>query len=105
MSPECRGASGSERKSPNAQSANTARVLQVFCPLSTQPPSTLVAVLRMAARSLPAPGSDQACDQMSSPQAIRGRSRFCCSSVPNSKMVGASRKMPFCPTRRGAPTR
>ena len=31
--------------------------------------------------------------------------RSCCSGVPNSKIVGASRKMPFCVTRCGAPAR
>ena len=40
-----------------------------------------------------------------SPAAIFGRMRACCSEVPNSKIVGASRKMPFCVTRGGAPAR
>ncbi len=39
-----RWASGSERNRPKPRSPNGARELQIFCPLSFQPPSTLVAV-------------------------------------------------------------
>jgi hypothetical protein len=86
---------------------NAPRVLQVFCPVSNQPPrsSSRVARLVRLARSLPAPGSDQAWHQRSSAAAIRGSSVSCCSGVPNAKSAGDSRKMPFCVTRCGAPAR
>ena len=56
----------------------------------------------MPARSLPASGSDQPWHQISAADAIGGRNRAFCSSVPNSNMVGASRKIPFWLTRSGA---
>ena len=43
--------------------------------------------------------------QVCSPDAIFGRIRSRCSGVPNSKIVGARRKMPFCVTRCGAAAR
>ena len=84
-----------------------ARLAQVFWPLSTQPsPAALRAAReRMPARSLPASGSDQPWHQMASPDAIGGRKRAFCASVPYSSMVGASRKMPFWLTRTGARAR
>src|SRR5262249_5679679 len=57
------------------------------------------------ARSLPAFGSDQPWHHVSSPDAIFRRMRSCCSLVPSSNSVGASRKMPFWVTRCGAPAR
>jgi hypothetical protein len=70
--------------------------------LSSQPPSVFVALLRTAARSLPASGSDQACAQMSSARAMRGRIRSRCSAVPNANNVDASSAMPLALTRAGA---
>ncbi len=95
------------RKRPKPQWAYAAREDHVFWPLSSQPPrsSSRVAVDRSDARSDPASGSDQACAQIVSPVAIDGRKRSCCSGVPWSKMIGASRKMPFWETRPGAPAR
>ena len=92
---------------PKHHSANAPRLAQVFWPLSTQPsPAALrVARERMPARSLPASGSDQPWHQMASPDAIGGRKRAFCASVPYSSMVGASRKMPFWLTRTGARAR
>ena len=55
--------------------------------------------------SEPEAGSDQHWAQICSPVAIVGRNRSCCSRVPWSKMIGASRKMPFWETRPGAPAR
>jgi hypothetical protein len=55
--------------------------------------------------SLPALGSLQACAQTISLDAMVGRKRAFCSSVPTSMMVGPSRKMPFWFTRPGAPAR
>lgn len=83
------------------------RVVQVFWPVNRQPPaaSSRTAFEVIAARSLPALGSDQPWHHRSSADAIRGRNRSCCSWVPYSKMVGANRKMPFWVTRWGAPAR
>ena len=53
---------------------------------------------RPRARTRPGPRSSRRC-------AIDGSQRRCWSSVPWSKMIGASRKMPFCETRPGAPAR
>ena len=101
----CRCASGSERNSPNARSPNGARELQIFWPLSSQPPSVLVAVDRSDARSLPDSGSDHACAQISSPLAIFGSTRSSCSSVPCANSVGASIEVPLALARPGAPAR
>ena len=56
-------------------------------PDSSQPPSARCARARIAARSLPASGSDQACAQISSARAIGGSSRACCSlrAVPQQR--------------------
>jgi hypothetical protein len=83
-------------------SAKAARELHVFVPDSSQPPSARAARARIAARSLPASGSDQACAQISSARAIGGSSRACCSLLPCRSSVGPSRKIPFWPTRTGA---
>ncbi len=105
VSPLCRCASGSERNNPKALSPNGARELQIFWPLSSQPPSVRVAVERNEARSLPDSGSDQACAQISSPLAIFGRIRSSCSSVPCANNVGASIEVPLALARPGAPAR
>ena len=105
--PRWRSASGSVRNSPNRWVQNAPRVVHVFCPVTRQPPasSSRTARLLMPARSLPASGSLQPWHHRSSAAAMRGRMRSCCSGVPNSKTVGASRKMPFWVTRWGAPAR
>ncbi len=92
---------------PKHQSAHTARDAQIFCPLSTHsaPSSLSTPVERMAARSEPALGSLQACAHTISLDAIVGRNRDFCSSVPTSMIVGPRRKMPFWFTRPGAPAR
>ena len=51
----------------------TARDDQIFCPLMTNPDAVRVALVRIAAMSEPALGSDHACAQISSPRAILGR--------------------------------
>ncbi|CAM5538896.1 hypothetical protein SCALM49S_08912 [Streptomyces californicus] len=58
---------------------------------------------RSAARSDPASGSDHACAQTTSPRAIGPSTRVRCSAVPWASRVGASRLIPFCETRPGAP--
>ena len=105
MRPLWRALSGSVRKSPNRWVQNAPRVVHVFWPSSTQPPSTRRALLVTLARSLPAFGSDQPWHQRSSPAAMRRRMPACWAGVPNSKRLGASRKIPFCVTRGGAPAR
>ncbi len=95
--------SGSLRNSPKARSAKAARDDQVFWPLSSQPPSVRTALAVSEARSEPASGSDQACAQITSPEAIGGSTRARCSAVPWSRSVGARRLMPFWLTRPGAP--
>ena len=97
--------SGSVRKRPKKASQKAPRVAQVFWPERRQPPSTRRAVLRPAARSLPALGSDQPWHQSWSAEAIFFSKLSFCASVPHSKRVGASRKMPFWVTRDGAPAR
>jgi hypothetical protein len=89
---------------PKHQSANAPRLAQVFWPERRQPspPALRVARERMAARSLPASGSDQPWHQISSPAAIGGRNRSFWAGVPNSSRVGPSKKMPFWLTRLGA---
>ena len=61
------------------------------------------AVERSDARSDPASGSDHTCAQICSAEAIAGRKRAFCASVPWSSIEGASRLIPFCDTRPGAP--
>ena len=56
--PGCLGASGSVRAPTQYHSAKWAEVVQVFWPLRTQPPSTLVAFSCMEAASDPALGSE-----------------------------------------------
>ncbi len=97
------GAAGSVRKRPKARSANAAREDHVFCPDSSQPPSVRTARDLSEARSEPASGSDQACAHTTAPLAIGGSTCARCSGVAYAKSVGASRLMPFCETRPGAP--
>ena len=56
--PLCLGALGSVRASSAPQRENCAAVVQIFCPVSRQPPSTLGALVVRLARSEPAPGSE-----------------------------------------------
>ena len=73
---------GSVRTMQNSQSAHAPREHQVFWPSRTNHSPSLTPRVVMEARSLPAFGSDQPWDQRSSPDAIRGRKRSFCSSVP-----------------------
>ncbi len=64
--------------------------MNVFAPLTTQPPSTRSALVRIEATSEPAPGSVMPSAAILSP-AIAGRSqRSCCSSVPNFQTGGVA---------------
>ena len=89
----------------NSQSAQAPREHQVFCPFNTKWSSSRSARVAMAARSLPASGSDQPWAQISAPEAMAGRKRSCCSGVPKANRVGASCEMPLVLTRPGAPDR
>ena len=57
-------------------------VIQVFDPLTTYASPSRRAVVRIACRSEPPPGSVSAIVARTSPVAIRGRYRSFCSSVP-----------------------
>ena len=56
--PLCFGALGSVLASSAPHWENCAAVVQIFCPVMRQPPSTLVALVVRLARSEPAPGSE-----------------------------------------------
>ena len=64
--------------------------VHTFCPLRTQPPSTHVARVERAARSLPAPGSLKSWHHTSSPRSVGPTQRSCCSAVPWAMMVGSA---------------
>ncbi len=85
--------------------ARCARLVQIFWPWSSQPPSTLVALVRNDARSEPASGSEKSWHQISSPVRIGRRKRSFCSSVPNSMIVGPARSSPMMFSRSGTPAR
>ena len=55
--PSCLGLSGSVRTVANPRLQNAAPLVHTFCPLTSQPPSVLVARVRIPAASEPAPGS------------------------------------------------
>ncbi len=63
-------------------------VMNVLEPLSTQPPETLRAVVRIPARSEPASGSVMAMASTELPAMASGRKRRCCSGLPNCRMGG-----------------
>ncbi len=64
--PWCLGASGSVRTVARPNEARCAPLVQTFWPLIRQPPSTLVALVRMPAASDPAPGSLNSWHQITS---------------------------------------
>ena len=98
--PWCLGTSGSVRVTRIAQRASCAMDVQTFWPLTTQSSPSRTARVASAARSEPAPGSQNSWHQTSSP-VHSGRSQRCfCSSVPNPRMVGAAMPSPM-PMRRG----
>src|ERR1700730_1988096 len=86
--PLCLGALGSVLASSAPHCENCAAVVQIFCPLMRQPPSTLVALVLRPARSDPAPGSENSWHQIISPRNVGGRKRCFCSSVPNATIDG-----------------
>ena len=62
--------------------------MNVFWPFSTQSPPSLTAVVAIAARSEPVPGSVMPSAVTSSPEAQPGSQRCFCSSVPNEYRYG-----------------
>ena len=57
-------------------SATCATEVQIFWPLSFQPPSTRSAFICSAARSEPAPGSQKSWHQIISPLSVAGQEAF-----------------------------
>ena len=74
-------ASGSVLAQTITRSATWPLVMKILPPSSRQPPSVRRARLFMAARSLPAPGSVMAMAPSTSPLAMAGSQRCCCSGV------------------------
>ena len=72
------------------KSARTPLVMKVFEPLTTQPPSTGSALVRMPATSEPASGSVIPSAAMRSPRMAGARKRCFCSSVPNFQTGGVA---------------
>ena len=64
------------------RSASPPLVMKVFCPLTTSSLPWRSAVVRIACRSLPVPGSVMAMAVITSPLAIRGSHVRFCSSLP-----------------------
>src|SRR5664280_667019 len=91
--PLCLGASGLVRAPTQYQSAKWADVVHVFCPLSTHPPSTLVALSCMEAASEPALGSEYPTANSTSLRRIFGRNSAFNESLPWLMMV-----LPMMPT-------
>ncbi len=95
-------ASGSVRASSRHQSACRPPLAHTFWPLTTNSSPSRRAVVRSAARSEPASGSEKPCTQIS-PSRIAGRWRCRCSSVPAASRVDAAWWMPTkASTSRGA---
>ena len=76
--PSCLGAAGSVRAMQIAQAACLASEVQIFWPVSRQPPSARSARVVSPARSEPAPGSLNSWHHRKSPRSVGGRNRCCC---------------------------
>jgi hypothetical protein len=75
VSPRCFGTLQFVRVRHNPQSARCANELRTLAPLRIQVSPSLVARVRIPARSEPAAGSEKNCTQSSSPFSMRGRWR------------------------------
>ena len=103
--PACRDSSCDVRTIAKIQSPCVALVVQTFCPLTTQESPSSSARVLSAARSLPAPGSENPWHQMTSLcSSGRMMSCFCC-SVPIFITVGARKVRPSGLTVSGARAR
>ena len=89
--PLCFGASTSERAISSPHSQNWAPELQTFCPLMTHSSPSRSARQPRAARSEPAPGSENSWQQSISAARKAATNRSFCSAVPYSSTVGAIR--------------
>ena len=96
--PRCFGASGSVRASMNIQSAYCAPEVQIFCPLITKSSPSRTARVCSDARSEPEPGSENPWHHCTSPERIRPRCSFFCSSLPCTMSVGPTIDVPMPPT-------
>ena len=74
---------GAVRAKTTNSPAVVALVMNCFEPSITHPSPSGVAVVRRPAGFEPAPGSVSANEATTSPEAIPGSQRSCCSSVPN----------------------
>src|SRR6478736_184037 len=74
---------GSVRTIAKHQSDQCALVVQILEPLTMYSSPLCIALVRSAARSEPALGSEKPCDQNSSMLAAGARKRFFCRSEPN----------------------
>ena len=84
VSPRCGGdASRSVRTSTKTRPERSPLVTHIFEPLISQPSSTRVAAVLIAATSEPSSGSLMLNAARISPVAIRGNHVDCCSGVPN----------------------
>src|ERR1700759_2741521 len=86
--PLCFGAFGLVLASSAPHCEYCAPVVQIFCPVIRQPPSTFVALVDRLARSEPAPGSENSWHQIMPPRNVGGRKRCCWASVPYATIDG-----------------
>ena len=87
-SPRWRSESRSVRTRHAHQRAIAAREVHTFWPLMTTSPSLTRPTVRTAARSEPAPGSENPWHHSSLASSIPGRKRCCWDSSPRSISVG-----------------
>ena len=78
---------------------------QTFWPLTTKWSPSWIALVRTAARSEPAPGSEKPWHQISSVERIASSRAFFCSSVPWAMIVGPAIPSPITPRCDGASAR
>ncbi len=104
-SPLCLGASGAVRQRTKHHAAVWARLVQIFCPVTTQASPSSTARVCTLARSEPALGSEYPWHHSSSPARMAGRKRRFCASVPKARRVGPTSCSPMCPSRPGPPAR
>ena len=93
--PRCFGLSGFVRAMTAPKSESCAPVVHTFWPLRTHSsPSRSARICRLAT-SEPAPGSENSCDQISSPRSALATYRSRWASVPNSIIVGITMPRPM----------
>ncbi|SHV55374.1 Uncharacterised protein [Mycobacteroides abscessus subsp. abscessus] len=90
VTPACLGASGSVRTVARPHWQYWARLVHTFCPVTSQPPSTFLALVRTAAASEPASGSENSWHHMISPRSTGYTQRSRWSSVPAWAMVNVT---------------